>query len=160
MRLLWLVPALALLACAPNAAMRKERADRREGDAALLKATDKAEDRLNRIEMRDLQFLEGRIESLERELLGPWDDATCERYKPEAQRAFCHRLPKFQPYAVPKENKDKRKSAVPLRSSLMGAEADVDFQEALDAATRDTNKKFERQLRVLKNHAADWESAP
>lgn len=43
--------------------------------------------------LNQLDGFEHRLARLERRFEGAWDREECERYSPEAQKAFCHRRP-------------------------------------------------------------------
>jgi hypothetical protein len=80
-----------LTGCATRGELVHERfeTDQKIGSARL-SALGHDQDIINQMER-----IEKRIEAVERDIRGPWDREECERYKPEAQQAFCHRLPRF-----------------------------------------------------------------
>lgn len=75
-------------------------AERRHGQDLAVRVTDLAykqsdycRDLLNQVD-----GLDRRVRDIEAGLLGEWDRPVCENYSAAAQKMFCHRLPRFQPY--------------------------------------------------------------
>lgn len=89
-----ILAAIALTGCATNRDINNQWREHQAlvvlVSAHKVEALDRQNDMLGQLEAQDR-----RIKRLENELQGDWDREECENYKPEAQKLFCHRLPRF-----------------------------------------------------------------
>ena len=96
-----ILAALGLSGCASRGSVREVQSDisrvETEAISRSVQHTITLSD-LSKIFSSQVEALRQRIEQLQGEMLGEWDRPECENYKPEAQRLFCKRKPRFMPY--------------------------------------------------------------
>lgn len=140
------IAVLSLSGCATRGALEQEIFDRKAVvntvHMKVIECRDEA--RTDRdFFARELDKMDARIKALADSMLGAWDREECERYTPEAQKLFCHRLPRYVEYGPAPKVPNRFKSASKKAAQM----TDEEFEQVLNEARRETDKKFEQNLK-------------